>query len=469
MCYYRRMARIAARIDDGQVSLSSGETLPLLVAGTELAGRRVWVHDIHRVPHALRDVRLCDATTLAQVLADDPPDGDEDELAAWVTELLDDLDDAAYEDARITVDQQRIWWRTLSRGLRVDRDAVAVAYADAAYQRRLATLRLGTDLLYDNNARAFLDQHDIRIHRPTDPDDAPSSVSWRHWHHADVPADATDAWNAFRETRRSLVTYRKIEEIKRASGTGRVWTRWQVSGAATGRMSSSEIPLQNIPKSIRHVFRADPGHVLIQCDLDRAEPSVAAWLSGDDALARDLREGDVYQALADRIEIQRAQAKIVLLSLLYGKGIRALAYDLEVSRKKAQQIKNDLLSTYPDLARWMREVTRRAERGRGATTAFGRHIPLDRANSYRAVNYTAQGTAAGVLLRMIDSIVDHPLLGERTLWLAVHDEVILQVPEADTYDDVLAAFRNCMTFDADGITIGGDPQVLGERWTDATY
>lgn len=461
------MVRIAARVEDGQVHLSSDETLPLLIAAAELAGRRVWVRDIHRVPHALRDARLCDATTLAQVLGVELPEGDEHALIDWVSDRLDELDDDAYEDARLTVDQQHIWWRSLSRGLRVDRDAIAETFADAAYQRRLATLRLGTDILYDTNARTFLDQHHIRIHRPTDPDDAPSSVSWRHWHHAEVPEDAQDAWDAFRETRRSLVTYRKLEEIKQASGTGRVWTRWQVSGATTGRMSSSAIPLQNVPKSVRHVFRADPGHVLLQCDLDRAEPSVAAWLSGDSTLARDLRDRDVYQALADRIGIKRAQAKIVLLSLLYGKGIKALAYDLEVSHREAQGIKNDLLGAYPALAKWMRRVTGRAERGRGVTTAFGRHIPLNPEDSYRAVNYVAQGTAAGVLLRMVDDIVQHPLLGEDSLWLAVHDEVLLQVPEADDYSETLSAFRECMTFDADGITITGEPQVLGERWGSA--
>lgn len=459
------MSRVALTAEDGVVRLSDGRTYPLLSAAERLAGKRIWVADIHTIPHALRDVRLSDAKTLAQVLAVSAPIGSAEDIAAWVDANLDAIeDDDAYEDARLTVDQQRVWWRVLSRGLRIDRDAVEDAYADAAYRRRLTTLQLGTDLLYDENARAFLDQHEVRVQRPGDADDAPSSVSWRHWHHAEVPNESRGAWDAFRAARKDLATFRKAEEIRNASGTGRVWTRWQISGAATGRMSSSAIPLQNIPKSLRHLFLAEPGRVLIQCDLDRAEPSVAAWLSGDRRLASDLRDGDVYQSLADRLGIERGQAKIVLLSLLYGKGIRALAYDLEVSEETASDIKDDLLDAYPDLARWMRQTTRAARRGRGVTTAFGRHIPLDRDDAYRAVNYAAQGTAAGVLLGMVDAIIDHPLLGEDALWLAVHDEMILQVPEADDYDEVLAAFGECMTFDADGIRISGTPTVLGTRW-----
>lgn len=459
------MTRIALTVEDGTVHLSDGRSLPLLVAAERLAGQRVWVEDIHRIPHALQDIRLSDALTLAQVLGITAPTGSAEDIAAWVDDNLDALqDEDTYEDARLAVDQQRSWWRVLARGLRIDRDAVANAYAEASYRRRLTTLRLGTDMLFDDNARGFLDQHNIRIHRPTDPDDAPTTVSWRHWHHAEVPDESRDAWDAFRAARQEITTFRKLDEIRTASRTGRVWTRWQVSGATTGRMSSSAIPLQNVPKALRHLFLADPGHVLIQCDLDRAEPSVAAWLSGDGQLAADLRDGDVYQSLADRLGIERPQAKIVLLSLLYGKGIRALAYDLEVTRRDAQGIKDGILDAYPDLARWMKRTTRHAERGRGVTTAFGRHIPLHPDDAYRAVNYAAQGTAAGVLLGMIDSIIQHPLLGEDALWLAVHDEVLLQVPEADDYDDMLSAFKECMSFEADGITITGTPTILGERW-----
>lgn len=462
------MLRLAATVYDGTVMLSDGRSLPLLTAAEELEGKRVWVHDIHAIPHALREVRLCDARTLAQVLAIDPPEeSDAAALEDWVEAALDEIaDEDVLDDLRLTVDQQRTWWRVLRRGFRIDREALDTLHRDAKYRRRLATMELGTDLLFDKNARAFLDAHKIRISLPDAEPDAPTTVSHKLWHRAEVPDDASDAWGRFRAVRESLTTFRKIEEIAANSGTGRVWTRWAVSGAVTGRMSSSAIPMQNIPKSVRHVFRADPGHVLLKCDLDRAEPSVAAWLSGDQQLADDLRNGDVYQSLADRIGVDRATAKVVLLALLYSKGERRLGFDLDISVREARQIKDDLLGAYPDLHAWMRRITRQAERGRGVTTGFGRHIPIPAKHAYRAVNYAAQGTAAGVLLGMIDEIVNHPMLGEETLWLAVHDEVLLQVPQSGDYRTKLEAFAECMRSEpAPGIRIAGTPEILGTHWS----
>lgn len=465
MSYYDAM-RIAARIQGATVKLSTGTDLSLLSAAKDLAGARVWVTDIHRVPHALSDVHLCDATTLAAVLHRPPPPEGEVDLVEWVDAALDDLDDDAYEDARVSVDQQRTWWRVMRRGFRIDRDALDHLLRDARAHRRRAKVELGLDLYYSEESQRFLDAHGIRIRHPFDDDSAPTRTSRKLWHHAEVPPGAEEAWATFRAVRDASRNLAKLEEIAAGSRTGRAWTHWSVSGAATGRMASSRIAMQNIARPLRSVFLADEGHVFVKCDLDRAEPSVAAWLSCDAALLRDLTEGDVYARLAARIGVDRATAKVTLLSLLYGKGIRRLAFDLGVSDAEAARIRTELLDAYPDLRRWMKRLIARAERGMGVTTGFGRHIPLDPDQAYKAVNFTAQGTAAGILLDMVDRISEHPLLGEEALWLAVHDEVILQVPEADANRATLDAFRECMTFNLDGVHISGEPQLLGTRWGD---
>lgn len=466
------MTRTAAVALEGRILLSDGRSLPTSAAVTALADQAVWVRDINTMPRALVTARLCDATTLAHVTGLPLPEGHAlDELLDWVDAALDSIEtDDGYDDMQVAIRQQRMWWRVLRRGFRIDQDELRAIVRREKKERQHARTRLGTDLFVTDNARRFLDDHGIRILPPDADYDSPSAVTNKMWHHAEVPKRAEEAWAEFRHVRTEVAHHYAIQEVRDHASTGRVWTKWQVSGAtSTGRMSSHSVPMQNVPRPLRRVFLADEGHILIKCDLDRAEPSVAAWLSGDEALARDLREGDVYQRLGDRIGVDRSSAKIVFLSLLYGKGVRRLAFDLDITLEAAAQIKSDVLDTYPDLARWMRRVTRNAKRHGGATTAFGRFLPLDEDCSFKAVNYTAQGTAAGLLLRMVDKIAAHPLLGERAIWLAVHDEVILQVPIADDYSDVLTAFAECMTFEpAPGIRVSGNPEVLGIRWGSIT-
>lgn len=462
------MIRIAAVALDGRIVLSDGRSMFPSTAQTALVDQAIWVRDINTMPRALTSARLCDATTLSHVTGLPLPEGHAlDELLAWVDSALDFIEtDEGYDDMQLAIRQQRMWWRVLRHGFRIDPDALRDISRREKKARQRARTRLGTDLFVTDNARQFLDDHGIRIPPPDAEDGTPSAVTNKMWHRAEVPEGSEEAWAEFRRVRTEVAHHYAIKEVHDHAITGRAWTKWQVSGAkSTGRMSSHSVPMQNVPKPLRHVFLADEGHVLIKCDLDRAEPSVAAWLSGDEALARDLREGDVYQRLGERIGVDRATAKVVFLSLLYGKGIARLAFDLEITTDAAAQIKNDILDAYPDLARWMRRVTRNAKRDGGATTAFGRHLPLDEDESFKAVNYTAQGTAAGVLMRMVEKIAQHPLLGESSIWLAVHDEVILQVPVSDDYSDVLAAFAECMTFEpALGIRVSGNPEVLGTRW-----
>ena len=474
------MTRSALHYSEGIVTFVEDGTNPaemsLFEAIDLLRGRRVWITDINTAPESLAALKLLDATTAANVLGifkeDDPdaPPAAPEALLDWVADFVDPLDDDEYDDLRITVEQQRVWWHSTRRGFRLDPAAMAAAQREADYQRFRAKTLIGTDISRDDDARQFLDDHGIRIPPPmTDAEDdtIPSTVSHRHWHRAVVPDGAEEAWLHFQEIRNESATHGQLWRMAHQGTTGRLPTHWRISGARTGRMASSRFAMQNIPKSLRTLFLADEGKVFLKCDLDRAEPSVAAWLSGDEALRDDLVAGDVYQGLGDRIGVDRGTAKIVFLSLLYGKGIARLAFDLDIEVEEAAEIKEELLAAYPDLRRWMRRTLKNAERGNGVTNGFGRWSPLPRREAYKAVNTAAQGTAAGVLVRMVDNVIEHPLLGADTLWLAVHDELILQVPEADTYDDVLAAFATCMRFEVDGVTIAGTPELLGSRWTSA--
>ena len=254
---------------------------------------------------------------------------------------------------------------------------------------------------------------------------------------------------------RSTYTDKLPEMVNPA--TGRVHTSYHQAGAATGRLSSTDPNLQNIPtrsedgRRIRTAFIAPPGRKLVACDYSQIELRIMAHLSEDPALLRAFEQGaDIHRATAaevlgkaieDVTSSERRAAKAINFGLIYGMGAFGLARQLGIGRGEAQDYIALYFSRYPGVRDYM-ERTRQQARDRGfVETVFGRRLTLDyihsknaaqRAGAERAaINAPMQGTAADIIKRAMVA-VDGWLAAHRAqalMILQVHDELVFEVDE----------------------------------------
>ena len=248
--------------------------------------------------------------------------------------------------------------------------------------------------------------------------------------------------------------------------TGRVHTTFNQAVAATGRLSSSDPNLQNIPirtalgREIRAAFVAEPGHRLISADYSQIELRVLAHLSGDAALTEAFQEGiDIHDRTAERVfggpdgplkldphELRR-RAKIINYALLYGKTAFTLAKDIGVSQTAAQEFIDAYFAGYPGVRAFIDHTLADARRTGVVRTMSGRRrlVPelgskngaIRAAAERETVNMPIQGTAADVLKKaMIDvhAALEHYNAGRAQpsrMILTVHDELLFEAPEAE--------------------------------------
>jgi DNA polymerase-1 len=239
--------------------------------------------------------------------------------------------------------------------------------------------------------------------------------------------------------------------------TGRIHTSYRQAVAATGRLSSTDPNLQNIPirtlegRRIRQAFIAAPGHSLIAADYSQIELRIMAHLSGDPNLLRAFAEDrDVHQATAAEVfgvaldEVsadQRRSAKAINFGLMYGMSAFGLARQLGIGRGEAQKYMDLYFERYPGVRRYMEETRRQARETGFVETVFGRRLYLPEIQSRNAalrqyaersaINAPMQGTAADIIKRaMID--VDAWLQSSRAparLIMQVHDELVLEAAD----------------------------------------
>jgi DNA polymerase-1 len=241
--------------------------------------------------------------------------------------------------------------------------------------------------------------------------------------------------------------------------TGRLHTDFRQTVAATGRLSSEKPNLQNIPirnevgRRIRRAFRPNrPGHLFLSADYSQIELRLLAHISGDETLVRTLRDGeDIHATVAARIhgkevaEVsreERSAAKAVNFGVIYGMGAFGLARDLKIPVAEAKEFIEAFFSQFPGVRRFIEETKESARESGEVRTLYGRRrpipeiqsrLPRDRARGERfAVNSVVQGSAADVIkMAMVDI---HRSIRERgseaRLLLQIHDELLLEVPEA---------------------------------------
>jgi DNA polymerase I len=267
--------------------------------------------------------------------------------------------------------------------------------------------------------------------------------------------DLVDRW---RELTKLHSTY-LVALPQAIAADGRVHTTFSQTTAATGRLSSTNPNLQNIPvrtplgREIRGAFTAEPGCVLIAADYSQVELRILAHLSGEPALVAAFREGtDVHRATAAEVFSKRAEdltrderdrAKAVNFGIIYGISAFGLAEQLGIDRDEAQRYIDTYLGRYPQVREFIeRTITATRERGY-AETLLGRRRPVPelRASNWQvrslgerlAVNSCIQGSAADIIkVAMIGChrrLRDEGLGGR--LVLQIHDELLFEVPESE--------------------------------------
>jgi DNA polymerase-1 len=254
---------------------------------------------------------------------------------------------------------------------------------------------------------------------------------------------------------KSTYTDRLPEQIN--PHTGRVHTSYHQAVAATGRLSSSNPNLQNIPirselgRRIRKAFIAPPGQLVLAADYSQIELRIMAHLSGDPGLLKAFHDGvDVHRATAgevfgsDYAEVspdQRRAAKAINFGLMYGMSAYGLSRQLNIERSEAQDYMDRYFSRYPNVQAYMDKTREQAREQGYVETLFGRRLYLTEINASNmqrrqgaeraAINAPMQGTAADIIKRAMLS-VDDWLQREHAdthLVMQVHDELVLEVPQ----------------------------------------
>ncbi len=294
---------------------------------------------------------------------------------------------------------------------------------------------------------------------------------------------------SYRELQKLLSTY--IDNIPAMVGEdGRLHTTFSQTGTTTGRMSSNNPNLQNIPatgehgKEVRNAFVADAGSMLVAADYSQIEMRILAEASEDEILIETFRSGkDVHASVASRVfgvpesevtKDMRRRAKVINFGIIYGMGVSALQINLGGTRAEAQEFHDNYFLKFPHIARYFEKVKSEAAKHGFTETLFGRRryfpglgssLPFVRAMSERmAMNAPLQGTAADVMkLAMIQ--VDKAISGNSavSMLLQIHDELIFEIKK-DAVEVAIPLIKNAM----ENIGKLSVPLVVdisvGERW-----
>ena len=256
----------------------------------------------------------------------------------------------------------------------------------------------------------------------------------------------------------------KVTEKKSLLINGKVHTNFKPHGAETGRFSSSDPNLQNIPsggdygKLIRDLFIAPPGHKLIVADYSQIEPRIIAAFSGDPIMVKNyLDGGDIYTTIGDTMGVDRKAGKVLVLSIAYGVGPEKIAQSIGCTVKDAKDLLDRFTKQFSDIAKYRARVIRMASSQAPTpyvSTLFGRrrYIPdlksretgLRSRAERQAFNTVIQGSAADIMklaiVRAHSCFVDEP--GANVV-LTVHDELVT-VAREDLAADVAEAIRESM-------------------------
>jgi len=316
----------------------------------------------------------------------------------------------------------------------------------------------------------------------------------------DVLAELADDYDLpaviieYRGTAKLKSTYTDKLPLQINARTGRIHTSYHQAVAATGRLSSTDPNLQNIPirtpegRRIRQAFIAPEGHVLLAADYSQIELRIMAHLSGDRGLLGAFeKEQDVHRATAAEVfeteleavsDEQRRSAKAINFGLMYGMSAFGLAKQLGIPRGRAQEYVDLYFERYPGVKAYMDGIRKTASEQGFVETVFGRRLYLPEINARNpqrrqyaersAINAPMQGTAADIIKRAMIRVHDWLEGGDRgaRMIMQVHDELVFEVAEdrVDTVRDKVTALM------CDAATLSVDRKVdvgVGRNWDEA--
>lgn len=301
-----------------------------------------------------------------------------------------------------------------------------------------------------------------------------------------------------------ILTYRSLAKLKSTYAdklpldihpeTGRIHTSYHQAVAATGRLSSSDPNLQNIPirntegRRIRQAFVAPPGRVVLAADYSQIELRIMAHLSGDAGLTQAFAQNqDIHRTTAaevfglapdDVADEQRRSAKAINFGLIYGMSAFGLAKQLNISRGLAADYIDRYFDRYPGVLRYMEETKAIAAEQGFVETVFGRRlylpeinakaVPRRQAAERTAINAPMQGTAADIIkLAMIAVQEWLPISGlAADMILQVHDELVFEVAEKDVDELNLGVIERMSAAAALSVPLVVDTGI-GENWDQA--
>ena len=277
-----------------------------------------------------------------------------------------------------------------------------------------------------------------------------------------------------------ILEYRKYQKLESTyidsllnlrDAAGRIHSRFDQVATATGRISSAEPNLQNIPvrtelgRQIRRAFIARPGCVLVDADYSQIELRVLAHMSGDETMIEAFREGqdihartaaEVYGVPLEQVTHEmRSASKAVNFGIVYGISDFTLAKNISVSRKEAREFIERYFERYPGVKRYMDAAVAEGREKGYVTTLMGRRRYLPELASANfnlrsfgercAMNSPIQGTAADIIKLAMIRVADALRKGgyKARLILQVHDELIVEAPE-DEQERVRALLKDCM-------------------------
>ena len=260
----------------------------------------------------------------------------------------------------------------------------------------------------------------------------------------------------WRQLTKLKVTYTDALRESMNPRTGRVHTSYSLSGAQTGRLSSTDPNLQNIPirteigRRIRDAFVADEGHVILSADYSQIELRLAAHMADVPELRVAFADGDDIHSLTanelfgEATRERRAQAKTINFAILYGISRWGLAGRLGISSEEAQDMIDRYFNRFPGVRNYIATTLGQVRQTGFTTTLFGRRTHFTRINSKQmnerqgaeraAVNAPIQGTSADIIKRAMTRMVpalDAAGFGTTRMLLQVHDELVFEVPEGD--------------------------------------
>ena len=272
---------------------------------------------------------------------------------------------------------------------------------------------------------------------------------------------------------------------------GRIHTKFQQTVTATGRLSSIEPNLQNIPvrielgRQIRKMFTPKEGCVFVDADYSQIELRILAHMSGDESLIQAYKEEqDIHRMTASKVfhipfdevtPAQRSNAKAVNFGIVYGISSFGLGQDLNISRKEAESYINQYFATYPGIKDYLDGLVAEAKETGSVTTMYGRKRPVPEISSSNfmqrsfgeriAMNSPIQGTAADIMkiaMLRVDRALKEKNLTAGIL-LQIHDELLIEAP-ADEAEQVAEILQTEMMAAAD-LKVPLSVEVkTGENW-----